>query len=120
MPHANEHDCQVVKGTNSIKLSPAEVDMATSLLGIALRMQGMNPLPDHIKGSPFVIRFQEDDTLLLERKSEPGSMPFTWGEGDELIVALHDAQKMAINERVVGGAPRGAHAPPPFLAEEPL
>lgn len=119
MPFANEKSCKVTKTVQvdkdsppveyALELSPAEVEKATHILGIALSMQAMDPLPSHIKGSPFVIQFMEDDTLRLERRSGVGSIPFSWGEGDDLIVALHDAQAMAVNERKLVHAPRGAH-----------
>jgi len=110
MPFGDDRACKVVKdGTYSLEMSPAEIDKATQILGIALSMQSMDLLPSHIKGSPFIVQFMEDDTLRLERRSESGYIPFSWGEGDDLIVALNDAKAMAINDRTLVHAPRGAH-----------
>jgi hypothetical protein len=99
MPDADQNYITITRGEFSLRLTPAEVDKATQLVGIALGMETMDTLPDHITNTPFVVRFFEDDKLALERLGEPGSIPFDWQEADQFIVALNDGLKIAINER---------------------
>jgi len=101
-PYANAEAVTVSRGEkHKLSLVPAEVDKATKIIGIALSMESFDQLPSHIKNSPFVIRFFEDNKLALERLDTSGSIPFEWAEGDELIVTLQKALAMAINERVL-------------------
>lgn len=111
MPSANAEAVTVKRGEEfSLNLAPAEVDKATGLISIALGMEELDPLPSHIKDQPFVIRFFEDNTLALERTEGEGSLPFKWAEADELIVALQDGLKCAVNERTLIKGPRGTGA----------
>jgi len=100
-------------------LTPAEVDKATALIGIALSMEELDPIPSKIENTPFVIRFFKDETLALERMDKDGSIPFKWGEADELILALHDGLKIARNERILVKGARGTGRtninPEPFI-----
>jgi len=98
----NEHTVAVTRTgtTQELKLRPAEVEKATTIIGIALQMETMEAIPDHIKNSPFVIRFFEDDLLALERADAKGSVSFKWDEGDELILAIQSGLKIAINSKV--------------------
>jgi hypothetical protein len=108
LPGADANSITIKRGEFVIRLSPAEVDKATHLVGVALGMETMDALPDHISGTPFVIRFFEDDRLALERTDNKGSVPFTWAEADDLILALHDGKKIAVNERTLIKGPRSA------------
>jgi hypothetical protein len=94
-------------GTPALKMRPAEVDRVTKLIGIALSMESMQALPSKIDNSPFVIRFFEDHTLRLEAKDRDGSIRFTFGGGDGVIKALHQARDMSIDELRLGNNPRG-------------
>ena len=87
--------------------APAEAAKATAILGIALSMEDMEVLPDHITGSPFVVRFLGEGFCRLEREDGDGSVKFLWEEGDELITTIRDALGMAINVRTLSG-PAGA------------
>lgn len=107
LPSADANFITVKRGDFSLKLSPAEVDKATGLVGTALSMETLEALPDHITGTPFVVRFFEDDRLALERTDNKGSIPFTWAEADDLILSLYDGKKIAINERTLIKGPRG-------------
>jgi len=107
LPSADTNFIVIKRGEFAIKLSPAEVDRATGLVGTALSMETLEALPDHITGTPFVVRFFEDDRLALERTDNKGSIPFTWAEADDLILSLHDGKKLAINERTLIKGPRG-------------
>lgn len=112
MPYADDRACRITRDDEEeqIELSPAEVDKATELIGIALGMEDLDALPDHITGSPFVVRFFEEDFLRFEREDGVGSVRFAWEEGDELITTLHMARDMAVNERTLVNAPRGSGA----------
>lgn len=118
LPAADANFITVKRGEFSIRLSPAEVDRATSLVGTVLGMEKMEALPDHIKGTPFVVRFFEDNKMALERTDMKGSIPFTWAEADDLILALHDGKKIAINERTLIKGPRGTGRPQ--FSDEPF
>lgn len=109
IPFADQNGCSVSREelNETIKFNPAETDQATYLIGIALGMENMKTLPSHIAGSPFVLRFFEDDFIRLEREDAEGTIRFRWDEGDDLIVALQDALKMAINERTLVKSARG-------------
>jgi len=98
----NEHTVSVSRtGTSQkLELRPAEVEKATTIIGIALQMETMDAIPGHITNSPFVIRFFEDDLLALERADAKGSVSFKWDEGDELILAIQSGLKIAINSKV--------------------
>jgi hypothetical protein len=92
----------------ALSLRPAEVGKATQLIGIALGMESKKALPSHIDNSPFVIRFFEDHTLRLEAKDRDGSIRFTFGGGDSVIKALHQAKEMSLDEQRLENSPRGA------------
>ena len=98
----NEHTVVVTRAgtTQKLELRPAEVDKATYIIGIALQMETMDAIPDHITNSPFVIRFFEDDSLALERSDAKGSVNFKWEEGDDLILAIQSGLKIAVNAKV--------------------
>jgi hypothetical protein len=109
--HADEFNCYLSRTEtpeDRLELSPSEVSKAIDTVGLALRMETMPVLPDHITNSPFVIRFSEDDYLRLERRDKDGSLKFVWREGDDLILAFQSAEKIAINERTVVRSARGA------------
>jgi hypothetical protein len=103
VPSADQYACKVTReGDKSLlEMAPAEVDKATKIIGIAMGMETMTTLPTHIRNSPFVLRFFEDDFLRLEREDAPGSIRFRWHEGDELIVALQQSLDMASDERTL-------------------
>lgn len=111
MPAADENVCRVYRDEegDQIELAPAEIDKATHLIGIALGMEELETLPDHIAGSPFIIRFFEEGFLRIEREDGEGSLRFAWEEGDELITSLHDALAIAVNERTLVKSPRNAY-----------
>ena len=105
LPDANQHNCRVYRDDDgdAIVFAPAEAEKATSVLGIALGMEDMDVLPDHIGHSPWVVRFLEEGFCRLEREDGEGSVKFLWEEGDELITTIHDALGMAINVRTLSG-----------------
>lgn len=86
-----------------ISMVPNEVDRATNLVGSALSVVSLSH-PNLINYSPFVVRFFEDNTLVLERSDQKGSVPFTVNEGDELIKTIHMGLGMCLNERTHGRA----------------
>jgi hypothetical protein len=111
MPHATAERVTVTRKKDfTLSMSQAEVEKATQILGIALSMSSHDTVPDHITGSPFVVRFFDNDMYALERNDDKGSIPFRGSEGDELIRCLHDALAMAINEQTVGRGARPAQA----------
>lgn len=81
------------------ELSSNEGDRATSLINTALRMGDIDPLPDHITNSPFVVRFFPRSGCALERTDNRSSIPFRPREGDELIRIIQQGVAMAINWR---------------------
>ncbi len=109
---ADAYKCSVSRpdADETLEFSPAEVDKATHLIGIGLSMKSMAVLPDHITGTPFVLRFFEDDFLRLERTDTKSTIKFRWGEGDELILALQAALAKAKDERTLVKGPRGTGA----------
>lgn len=111
MPDADQHNCRVYRDDDgdSIVFAPAEAAKATNLLGIALGMEDMDVLPDHIAHSPFVVRFLGEGFCRLEREDGDDSVKFLWEEGDELITTIRAAVGIAINIRTLGG-PAGATA----------
>jgi hypothetical protein len=108
-PDGNQHWCRVYRDDEkeALQFAPAEAEKATHLLGIALGMESLEVLPDHIAGTPFVIRFLEEGFCRIEREDGEGSLRFLWEEGDELIVAIKSALGICINVRTLGG-PAGA------------
>lgn len=121
IPTADQNWITIFRGTqrdNGLRLTPAEVGRAAQLVGLALGMETMEVLPDHISNKPFVIRFFEDNKLALERADLKGSIPFAWDEADDLILALKDGLKIAINERVLVKGARGTGFNP--QVEEPF
>lgn len=98
----NENTITITRtGTSQkLELRPAEAEKATQVIGIALQMETMEVIPDHIKNSPFVIRFFEDNLLALERADSKGSVSFKWDEGDALILAIQSGLKIALNAKV--------------------
>ena len=94
-------------GKLNLSIAPGEVDKASALLKIALGMEQLDKGPSHIKDTPFVVRFFEDNTLALERTDREGSVHFSWKETDDLMLALKDGLALAINERTLIKGPRG-------------
>lgn len=84
-----------------LTFSCGEADMIKHLLGIALSMESLSVLPEHIDEGRFQIMFHEDNSLTLHA-GEDGGVKFTWIEGDEVITRVDDGYKMAMNERQVG------------------
>lgn len=105
LPDGNENYATVKREGFSLNLSPAEVDKATYIVGIALSMETLDAVPSHITNTPFVVRFFENDNLALERTDKKDSIPFTFAEGDELIMTLKQARDMAINSRMLSKRP---------------
>lgn len=107
MPLADENWITITRGEFSIRLTPAEAEKATRLIGIVLGMETMKTIPDHVKNSPFIVRFFEDNNLALERLDLKGSIPFNWDEADDLITTINDGLNIAINERTLIKGARG-------------
>jgi len=105
LPDGNANEAIVKRGDFSIRMSPAEVDKATYIVGIALSMETLDSVPSHITNSPFVVRFFENDMLALERNDSKGSVPFSFQEGDELITTLQQARSITINDRMLSKRP---------------
>jgi hypothetical protein len=90
---------------NSLLFNSGEADRVKELLGLALSMESLSKLPEHIDIDAIQIRFHPDNTLTLCTTGErEGEVNFTWIEGDELITRVEDGYKMAMNEREVGSA----------------
>ena len=105
----------------SIEMSPAEAVKASYVVGLALSMIELENIPDHIKNTPFVVRFFPHKVFALERTDAAGSLPFRVAEGDELILTIRMAVDMALNEQTLGRAVRATGIPSSILAsEEPL
>ena len=96
------------EGQPKLTATPAEVDKITRLIGIGLGMETMKGLPSHIKHSPFVLRFFEDNTMRLERTDQEGSLRFSFREGDEIIKVFQSGLAIAIDEKRLEDLPRGA------------
>ena len=102
-----------------IEMSPSEVKRATDLVGIALGTMEHDALPDHIKNTPFVIRFFKRRVYALERTDLNFSLPFKAIEGDLLIEALRVGLGMCLNEQTLGRAvPVGTTTAPNLVSAE--
>jgi hypothetical protein len=84
-----------------MQFSPGEIEQAKELIGTALSMESFEILPEHIDFNHFQVLFHEDNTLTLSSLSREGEIPFSWREGDELIVRLQEGLDMVMNERQV-------------------
>lgn len=89
---------------NPLDFAAGEYTQIKELLGIALSMESISHLPEHIDLQLFTIKFHEDNFLTLCAQDREGEVNFTWLEGDELITRVDDGYKMAMNEREVGAA----------------
>lgn len=105
-------------GERVFKLTPAEVDRATALIGLALGMESLKALPSHITNKPFVVRFTPGDALFLERTDEGSSVNFTWSSADDLIKAIRSGLDIALDQQKLSPGARGAAAP--SFNEEPF
>ena len=105
MPEGDHNTAIVRREQDTIILTPAEVDKATYIVGIALGMETLDAVPSHITNSPFVIRFFDGDKLRLERNDAKGSIPFSFPEGDELILTLQQARAVCVNARTLNKRP---------------
>jgi len=87
----------------TLLFSPGEADTIKELISTALSMEALPSLPGHIDINRFQIQFFPDNTLALTTNDEsPGKIPFTWLEGDEVILRIEDGFKIAINEMQLG------------------
>lgn len=105
MPEGDNRGCKVFRDDegDEITLSAAEIDDATKIVNIALGMEEIEVLPDHIAGSPFVVRFFEEGFMRLEREDGVGSVRFAFEEGNDLIETLYMARDMAQNDQALSG-----------------
>jgi len=122
---ASSHQGKVIitrrKGKFKIEMSPGETDKATYVVGLALSMIELPDVPDHIKNTPFVLRFFPKQVLALERIDSMGSMPFRVNEGDDLIKTIQMGQGICLNEQTHGRAIPSNPAPPSnMVSDEPL
>lgn len=84
-----------------LDLSVNEGEKLTSLLGTVLSTSSVDrgELPDHLTGTPFVVRFfPKDNGMALERTDIKGSLPFRMRETDELIRVVQMGVAMAVNQ----------------------
>ena len=104
-----------------IEMAPSEAAKATKIVGIALATVEHAALPDHIKNTPFVVRFFKRRIYALERTDLNFSLPFTAIEGDELIVAIEMGLAMCLNAQTQGKVvPCGTTSSPHMASNEPL
>ena len=87
-----------------LSFAPSETAAATHIVGLALSMVNLDRIPDHIKNTPFVVRFFPGSVFALERVDQEGSIPFRLAEGDELIRVLRMAKDICLNEQTHGRA----------------
>jgi hypothetical protein len=88
---------------SELAFSTGECDMIKELVGIALAMERLPTLPEHIDLEMWQIRFHPDDTLSLRgRDGRTGEIPFKWSEGDTVIRRVIDGYNMAMNDRELG------------------
>ena len=106
LPSADNGKIVIKTGEQQLLLAAAEADKATKLIGIALGMETMDALPDHITNSPFVIRFSANGTLSLERQDESGSISFEWADADDLIVAIQKGLNISIDKDILTNTPK--------------
>ncbi len=122
---ASTHQGRVIlereDGKFRLELNPAEVEAATHVVGLALRMVELPFVPESIKNTPFTVRFFPKQAFALERLDIPGSMPFRAREGDELITALQRGLGICLNEQTHGRAVPSMTPPDPqMVSDEPL
>lgn len=104
-----------------IEMTPGETEKATYIVGFALSMVELPSVPDHIKNTPFVVRFFPNRVLALERTDSRDSMPFRINEGDDFIKAIRTAHGMCLNEQTHGKAVSpGAVVPEILSGDEPF
>lgn len=107
------------EGKFRMEMSPAEAGRAKEVVGLALQMLDLDPLPDHINNTPFVIRFFAGRAYALERMDEKGSIPFRLHEGDELITVIEMALGICLNEQTQGRVvPVGTTTIPNMVSDE--
>ena len=93
----------VTKNGNTLKFMPAEADQIREIVNIALSMESLPALPPQINNGRFEVQFNENDTLGISGVDGiEGSVTFTWNEGDEFILTIDEAQKIALNEIKLG------------------
>ena len=79
-------------GTGSeLSFSSGEADLIKELIGLALSMEQLPSLPEHIYLQLFQMRFHADDTLTLcTTDDREGELPFSWSEGDTVFQRVDD------------------------------
>ena len=95
-----------------LEMTPAEAEKATYLVSIAASLGDIDPLPDHLANTPFVVRLFSKPRFAaaLEREDRGGSIPFRRNEdSDALIDAIRTAVGMAVNAQQLGGVAGRSH-----------
>lgn len=120
---ATSHQGKIIitrtNGDHNIEMSPSEASKATHILGLALSMVEMDPVPEYITETPFVVRFFPHRVYALERKDEKGSLPFRLPECDELITTINVGLGICLNEQTQGRVvPVGTAVTPGLVSDE--
>jgi len=91
---------------NDLEITPAEADDLKAAVSFAGGMRKFPGLPPQINYGRFVVKFLEDNTLLVFRAGSPGELVFDWDTVDELILAITSAANISINKKILSPAPR--------------
>ena len=101
-------------------ITPGEADSLKEAVSFAGGMREFTPLPPHIEFGPFVVKFFEDGSLIVNRATgDSGEIRFHFNTVDRLIVAISDALGISVDQKRLRPSPRSV-GDPGFLADEDL
>jgi hypothetical protein len=93
----------------NISFSPAETPALIDLIVLALQASNLPAVPPVLNSRPFMVTFNEDETIIISRQTEPEKgLQFTPSTGDDLIAIINIILKNYVDDlRIRGGARSG-------------
>ena len=96
---------------DGVKTSPAEADALKSAVSFAGGMRDFPQLPPSIEYEQFVVHFNEDGTLIVNRATGPGEIRLSFDTVDTLILAVAQALETSIDRKRLDPSPRAVGDP---------
>jgi hypothetical protein len=96
---------------DGLRIAPAEADALKAAVSFAGGMRNFPTLPPSINFEQFVVHFNEDGTLVVNRATGPGEIRFSFDTIDTLILTVAGALETSIDQKRLDPSPRAVGDP---------
>jgi hypothetical protein len=96
---------------DGLRIAPAEADALKAAVSFAGGMRDFPALPPLINFEQFVVHFNEDGTLIVNRATGPGDIRFSFDTVDTLILTISAAVGTSIDKKRLDPSPRAVGDP---------